>query len=290
VTWEDVIAKYGLTVHRVGGQFRGPCPIHRGTNPTCLAITPGKGFICFACGVGGGIAQFILAMGDTPDWDVMRSSLTTANHADGSFWHPMADAGPRTNVITPLGPLDPSHPYFRGRGIHEATARFFGMGYFRGTPPFGGRIITPLHNPDGALVGHIARALDDTEPRYRFQQGVPRQSILFNLHRVKAARSDVVVLVEGVFDAAAVYQLGIPNVVASLGCHVSANQRALLSRFRRVLILFDDDRAGADAMCALEAELGSAAVPVALPKADPCSIKGVLLADVLEKAGVGRPR
>lgn len=270
--WIAALERYGVTLSVVGAALRGPCPFHRGSNPTSFVVTPEKGcFYCFACGVGGGFSQFIQRMGGE------APAVAT------SFWHPPMDARSAA-VITPIAPLDAAHPYFRERGIHEATARFFGMGYFRGKPPLGGRIITPLHDPDGTLVGHIGRALDDTEPRYRFQQGVPRQSLLFNLHRVKAAKHDMVVLVEGVFDAAAVFQLGIPNVVASLGCQVSANQRALLSRFRRVLVLFDDDPAGDAATAALEEELGPAAMRVALPKSDPCSLKGVLLERIIRSA------
>lgn len=275
MTWDDVIATYGLTMHRVGSQFRGPCPIHRGTNPTCFVITPEKGFHCFACGRGGGIPQFIRAMGDTP-----------APEVAGALFLPMVDARQGTTDVAPLQPLEPEHPFFRARGIHAVTARHFGMGYFRGKPPLGGRVVIPIHDADGALVGHIGRALDNEEPRYWVQPCVPRRSVLFNLHRVKRVRSETVVLVEGAFDAAAVYQLGIPNVVASLTCRLSATQRALLSRFRRVVILFDDDPAGREATEALEGELGRAAVRAALPKMDPCALKGVLLASLLRDYGI----
>jgi DNA primase len=269
--WLAALERYGVTLSAVGGALRGPCPFHRGSNPTSFVVTPEKGFHCFACGVGGGLSQFIQRMGgEVP-------AITT------SFWRPVAD-GRSDAVITPIGPLDAGHPYLAERGIHTATARFFGMGYFAGRPPLGDRIVIPLHDADGALVGHVARRLDDTEPRYWFQREVPRKAILFNLHRVKAAKHDTVVLVEGVFDAAAVHQLGMPNVVASLSCQVSANQRALLSRFRRVFVLFDADAAGAEATRAIEAELGPAAVRVALPKADPCSLKGVVLDRLLRSA------
>jgi 5S rRNA maturation endonuclease (ribonuclease M5) len=205
-----------------------------------------------------------------------------------SFWRSTVDD--RCDAIVPIGPLDAAHPYLASRGIHTATARFFGMGYFAGKPPLGDRIVIPLHDPDGMLVGHVGRRLDDTEPRYWFQREVPRKAILFNLHRVKAAKHDTVILVEGVLDAAAVHQLGIPNVVASLSCQVSANQRALLSRFRRVFVLFDADGAGAEATRALKEELGVAAVGVALPKADPCSLKGVVLDQLLRSAMDGERR
>jgi DNA primase len=159
------------------------------------------------------------------------------------------------------------------------------MGFFRGAPPLGRRIIAPLHDPDGHLVGHIGRAIEDrVTPRYLFQRGVRRSEILFNLHRVKQAKAETVVVVEGVFDALAVFQVGIPNVVATLGCEVTENQRALLSCFGKILVLFDDDAAGNAASQKLEAEFVSAAVRLQLPKADPASIKGVLLERLIRSA------
>lgn len=269
--WMVALERYGVSLTAVGGALRGPCPFHRGSNPTSFVVTPEKGFHCFACGAGGGLAQFIQRMGGEAPPIAM------------SFWQPIVDARSDA-MVAPIGPLDPNHPYFIERGIHAATARFFGMGYFAGKPPLGDRIVIPLHDPDGMLVGHVGRRLDDTEPRYWFQREVPRKAILFNLHRVKAAKCETVILVEGVFDAAAVHQLGMPNVVASLSCQVSANQRALLSRFRRVFVLFDADTAGAGATRALEEELGPAVERVSLPKADPCALKGVVLDRLLRAA------
>lgn len=273
MTWEEIIERYRLPVRWQGSQWRGPCPLHDGNNDSAFAITPGKGFTCFACDEAGGMERFLRLMGDHEAADALESE-------------------PRRRVFTPmpvvstparpLAPLDPTHPYFRERGIHEATAQAFGIGYFRGGPPFGKRIVVPLHDSDGALVGHIGRAVDDdVEPRYLFQRGVRRSELLFNLHRVKASGADSVIVVEGIFDALAVYQVGHANVVATLGCTVTENQRALLSRFRRIQILFDEDDAGARAAAKLADDFGAVAVRLHLPKADPATIKGVLLDRIL---------
>jgi DNA primase len=268
---EELIEEFHLDLTWHGSQWRGPCPLHHGTRVSSFALTPGRGFFCFACGEGGSIEEFVARMRGEDPLDVVRP--TARKRAE--------QAGP----VTPLTPLDPTHPYFLGRGIHEATAQHFGIGYFRGRPPLGGRIIAPLHDPNGTLVGHIGRAVDDTvEPRYCFQRGVHRRELLFNLHRVKAAGADSVILVEGIFDALAVFQVGFPHVVASLGCRITATQRALLSRFSQVFILFDHDPSGNEAAARLSEELGRAAVRVSLPKADPASLKGVILERLLRTA------
>lgn len=275
-TWDEVIERYDLDVTWQGTQWRGPCPLHGGDNRTAFAITPSKGFCCFACrAAGGGIREFLTLMGD----ERLAAEIAPP-------FRLRAEDEREALTPVPLTPLDPSHPYFRARGIHEATARHFGMGYFRGTPPLGKRIIAPLHDPAGHLVGHIGRAVDEkVEPRYCFQRGVRRSELLFNLHRVIQAKAETVVVVEGIFDALAVFQVGIPNVVATLGCEVTENQRALLSRFRRLLVLFDYDHAGTTAAKKLEEEFGRSAVRLQLPKADPASIKGVLLERLIRSAG-----
>lgn len=276
-TWEEVIEEFHLDVTWHGSQWRGPCPLHHGTRVSSFAITPGRGYFCFACGEGGSIEEFVAKMRGEDPLDVVRPTSYERRE--------------RTEPVVPLTPLDPTHPYFCERGIHEATARYFGIGYFRGRPPLGGRIIAPLHDPAGRLVGHIGRAVDDAaEPRYCFQRGVHRRELLFNLHRVKAAGAESVILVEGIFDALGVFQVGFPHVVASLGCRITATQRALLSRFARVFILFDHDPSGDEAAAQISEELGRAAVRVSLPKADPASVKGVILERLLRAAAASPTR
>jgi DNA primase len=274
-SWEELIDRYGLAVKWQGRQWRGTCPVHRGDSVSAFVITPGRGFHCFVCGIGGGgTASFLRLMGD----DAVAADLADSPLAE------RVEVAPVVSPSAPLVPLDATHPYLRERGIHEATARYFGAGY-RSMSPLARRIVVPLHDATGNLVGHIGRAVDEkTEPRYCFQRGVRRGELLFNLHRVKQAKAETVIVVEGVFDALAVYQIGMPNVVATLGCEVTATQRALLSGFRRILVLFDDDNAGMIAAAKLIEEFGPTATRLQLPKADPASIKGVLLERVIRAA------
>lgn len=275
MTWESIIERYNLEVTWQGLRWRGPCPIHGGDNATSFVISSDTGlFHCFSCTKGGDAATFLRLMGDEAEAEKIEAMPRVP-----------ALPPPPMEPTAPLAPLDPTHPYFMERGIHEATARHFGIGYFRGTPPFGRRIVAPLHDAVGTLVGHIGRAIDEgISPRYLFQRGVRRSELLFNLHRVKRSGADTVVVVEGIFDALAVHQVGVSNVVSTLGCEVTENQRALLSRFRRILVLFDADPAGLTAAQKLEREFGRAVLRLELPKADPASLKGVLLERVIRGA------
>ena len=70
------------------------------------------------------------------------------------------------------------------------------------------RIVIPIHNADGLLVAYAGRAIDGSEPRYKFPAGFRKSLELFNLHRV--GREASVVLVEGLFDCMKVSQAGYP--------------------------------------------------------------------------------
>lgn len=61
-------------------------------------------------------------------------------------------------------------------------------------------VVIPIHSARGELVAYAGRALERTEPRYRFPPGFPKSAILFNLHRARAAAQPAVVVVEGFFD------------------------------------------------------------------------------------------
>jgi DNA primase len=67
---------------------------------------------------------------------------------------------------------------------------------------------------------------------------------MFNIHRAKRI-GDHVIVVESSFDAIRVHQAGFPNVVATLGGHVSQDNIKLLNRyFNKIIIMTDADRAG----------------------------------------------
>lgn len=260
---DEVIAR--LKLRRIGRDYRGACPLHGGRDRTSFVVSLAKAaFHCFACGASGTLRALGARLGlELPDVRPEPVVFTAPQH------------------VRPLGPLDPAHPYLARRDIDAATARHFGCGFFAGGPPFGGRIVIPLHDRTGALVGHLGRALTDEEPRYLFQRGTPRASILFNLHRVRS-ESEVIV-VEGVFDAMVLHAIGKQNVVATLGCETTAAQHRLLRAFERVTVLFDADEAGDMASARLVDALGPRAVRVSLPKADPASLRPEVVLETLRR-------
>src|ERR1019366_7157892 len=101
-------------------------------------------------------------------------------------------------------------------GITDDTARAFGVGIFSGKGTMHGRCVVPIHNPKGELVAYAGRAIDGTEPKYKFPVGFHKSVELYNLNRISKGECAVVV-VEVFFDCMTVSQAGYP-CVALMGC------------------------------------------------------------------------
>lgn len=115
---------------------------------------------------------------------------------------------------------------------------------------FRGRLMIPIHDAKGQVVGFGSRSLDGSEPKYMnspqtavFDKGC----LLFGLHRARSAiRSEqVAVLVEGYMDVIGCHQAGFANVVAGMGTSLTEDQfRALKRLAARIVLALDADAAG----------------------------------------------
>ncbi len=121
-----------------------------------------------------------------------------------------------------------------------------------------GRIVIPIRNKAHELVGYAGRSIDGQEPKYRFPAGFHKSQELFQLHRARQAGTDTVIIVEGFFDAAKVWQAGNRNVVALMGSSLSESQAGLLEKhFRSAVLMLDGDAAGQKATTVIASRLGS---------------------------------
>jgi DNA primase catalytic core len=151
-----------------------------------------------------------------------------------------------------LTELIEQHPYLVARGVDEATAALFGIGYYHGPGFLHGRIAIPIHNPAGELVAYAGRSVDSSEPKYLFPPGFRKSAELFNLHRVGSKPSQGLIVVEGFFGCARVHQAGFSNVVALMGCTLSPEQTTLLcAACSQVVLFLDGDSAGRQALSAM---------------------------------------
>lgn len=116
---------------------------------------------------------------------------------------------------------------------------------------FSNRIVFPIHDSNGNPVGFTARAYPpDNTPKYINTQETSiytKGNILYNYHRVRkeARNKGHLYLVEGVIDALALTQVGVSNVVASLGTALTKQQVHLLKVASPLIrICYDGDSAG----------------------------------------------
>ena len=128
--------------------------------------------------------------------------------------------------------------YMHGRGFTDETLEYFNVGYSNNRS----MVTVPVHSPDGTCVGVVGRSIKEKE--FKNSPGLPRNSTLFNIHRAKRIGATCII-VESSFDAMRVHQAGFPNVVATLGGHISSNNLSLLNRyFNKITIMTDSDLAG----------------------------------------------
>ncbi len=180
---------------------------------------------------------------------------------------------------------NPGLQYMLKRGIEPQTLKKFGIGYAdgswdslyqyfvaKGTDPkkllelgliseskgkyydkFRDRVMFPIINTNGKVIGFGGRTLGDGVPKYLNSS----ESLVFqkknniyglNLTRSEVSREDLVVLVEGYMDAISLYQHGITNVGATLGTALTENQAGLIKRYtKNVVLAYDSDNAGVTA-------------------------------------------
>lgn len=115
---------------------------------------------------------------------------------------------------------------------------------------FRDRIIFPIFNVQGEIVGFGGRVLDDSLPKYINSPETLIYNKGSNLYSLNFAKEDIrkknsVIIVEGYTDILIVQQYGFNNGVASLGTALTIKQVELIKRFTdNVLIAYDADSAG----------------------------------------------
>ena len=118
---------------------------------------------------------------------------------------------------------------------------------------FWGRLMFPIHDMLGKVIGFGARALDDAMPKYINTSATglfDKKATLYGLHLAKdpIRRSGEGVVVEGYMDVIAAHQYGFRNVVASMGTALTAEQVRNLKRLAYSFVLaLDQDHAGQEA-------------------------------------------
>ena len=174
--------------------------------------------------------------------------------------------------------------YFRGRGFRDAIINRFQLGYCPNSGSaftdyaikhgydkdllikvgltgsyenrlydrYQGRVIFPIHNLTGKVIGFGGRILTSEKTKAKYVNS-PESEIynksqtLYGIFfaRNEISRLDNCILVEGYADVLSMHQAGIENVVASSGTSLTTEQIRMISRYtKNITMLYDGDAAG----------------------------------------------
>lgn len=148
-----------------------------------------------------------------------------------------------------------------------------GGGYY---DRFRNRLMFPIRDARGHIVGFGGRALGDDHAKYMNTPETPlfhKSNILYGIDLARDAirRADGVVLVEGYIDVLTAHQAGFANVVAPMGTALTREQVGVVRKLtRNVWLALDADAAGANATLkgleTLRNNMDSTVVPVPTPQ------------------------
>ena len=113
---------------------------------------------------------------------------------------------------------------------------------------FRNRVMFPIIDVRGNVIGFGGRVMDDSTPKYLNSPDTPvynKSRNVFALNIAKTSKAGRVILTEGYMDTIALHQAGFDSAVASLGTSLTAEHAQLLARyFQQAVIAYDSDGAG----------------------------------------------
>ena len=251
----DYLGQHGWRPVRDNGrdEVAGLCPFHQDSRPSFYVNRRKQVFYCHGCGRGGGLARLVRWFGGSTQPGVDLSPEQLMDDTYGFYQRQLVHCD---NVLA----------YLAKRGIHDrAVLERMRIGYApgaclqgylarrgysrqeliarglvdeRGRDCFFRCLTFPLAEADNLYGRSITNGLC----RHRFLRG--SKGGLYGWAQVSALCR--VIVVEGLFDVAALWQAGFPNTVAALGSHLNNLQLTQLCRMdeRVTYICFDADRNG----------------------------------------------
>jgi len=285
ITMEQLLQHYGILdqFKRTGDSLNGPCPIHKGSNPTQFRVSTTKNlWNCFSdCEHGGNALDFITKMEKCSihaaalkaiEWFNLDPEAMAVGEDNAEAAEPKASAPapkpaskpattpkftPENNVPNAplkfrLDKLERTHPYLtEQRGLTPETIIDFGIG-FCSKGMMADRIAIPIHNVKGEVVAYAGRFVGEPPegaPKYKLPPGFRKSQELFNCDRAfKEPAERPLLIVEGFFDAMKIHDHGYRKVVALMGSTLSSAQEELIRQYTtgnsHVIVMLDENEAG----------------------------------------------
>ncbi|MDR0984499.1 MAG: DNA primase [Ruminococcus sp.] len=289
---KEIAESYGC---RFNNANRCPCPLHNGKDNNFAVYEDTNTFRCYVCGEGGDVVRFIekiegfdfieaiellakragIKFEDSAEKNNKKTILEINKFSANYFF--------KCLLKTKGVPLN----YLYNRGIGNLTIKTFALGYSDGNLHFelakkfsqkdiadsglcrtynsGGkfydffrnRIIFPIQNAKGDVIGFGGRSLDETNPKYiNTHENIvyKKRENLYGMNFAKNvlknilksdAKDKPIILCEGYLDVISLHQSGFNTAVAGLGTALTEEQVKLVKKSTsNVVLCYDSDSAG----------------------------------------------
>jgi len=266
LTVSAVLEKEGVFLKRVGREFVTHCIWHKDKNPS-LTISDEKGFtFCHVCREGGDVISFIKKKYGL-NFREACERIAASNNIQVIYKDedPGVAIEKKKKIDAALHEAHQKHEYFRStlkqsetainfikqRGILPETSRQFSLGY----DPKENRLVIPIKDYMGRVVGFSRRAIGDDRPKYKNTENnliFNKSEIVFNEYdAMESMRSEgQCIFVEGHIDVISMWQAGIKNVVALQGTASPSDNviQRMMRRTNSFVLCMDADEGGEKAI------------------------------------------
>jgi DNA primase len=274
-------------------RLKGLCPFHNEKTPSFQVHLDKNFYYCFGCQATGDIFTFVMETQAMTFPDALRllgerAGVEVASNAPKDTRRDLVEVNQVALAFFRSHLDSQARDYLTGRGLTQASVDDFEIGRApsgwdgllthaltkgvreadlltlgliienergRRYDRFRDRIMFPIKDALGRVVGFSGRVLDDSLPKYMNSPESPafrKSELLYGLDKARTAirRQREVIVVEGYTDVIALHQAGLTNAVAALGATVTTEQADVLERLdaRTVYLAFDADEAGQKAI------------------------------------------
>lgn len=291
----SVLAQEGVTLKKVGREFVTQCIWHDDKNPS-LTVSDEKGFtFCHVCREGGDVIHFIqkkfgLNFREACERIASGSNIQVIYKDEDS----VAILERKRKIDEQLKTVSSQHQTYRAnlkssevaidfiksRQILPETSKQFELGYDRNE----NRLVIPIKDYMGRIVGFTKRAIGDSKPKYKNTENniiFNKSELVFNEYEsMDSVRSaDQCIFVEGHIDVISMWQSGIKNVVALQG--TASPSESVIQRITR--------RTNSFVLCMDSDEGGTKAIGLFLDAVKHLSLKGKIDVKIATITGYNDP-
>ena len=284
----DVISSY-IPLTKQGRNYFGLCPFHDDHSPSLSVSSEKQIYKCFVCGESGNVFNFVMNYEKISFKEALLKlskevgiELDIQIKKDSKYdkyleLMDIANKFYQNNLLSKEGVE--AREYLDKRKLDKKTISFFEIGLSlnkmdmltnllvnkgnsleelnlidlsnTNRDSFINRIMFPLHNKDGKVIGFSGRIYNrDDLNKYQNTKETPlfkKRENLFNYHRAKEAiRTDKkVIVMEGFMAVIRAYTIGVKNCVATMGTALSLEQAEFIRKLsNNIYLCYDGDNAG----------------------------------------------